>query len=425
MKKSSKPQANQETTPGFLLKKNPKIAAEASPDPGHSPPSAPDPLPRRYGSGELFLTALDPRRLFAYWDIDITEHPGGATILRVLRLPSTTEQEIEVDFEAGNYYFDVKFAGAEYAVELGYHRAGQWHPIGRSTPITTPSDRMSENEEFSVAKVPVDADLRRVGAPIPAASLAALAARHHEAASLLSRAGSLAEVELFSMMQELMGSDCLARGGASEGNLLEKLQERLSSDTGASWLQRLESAAVGLGLSGSWTFSKEVLTSQAGLEQLSSWLAGVTDTLGSELLSSWAPSASESGLSSFESMTSWSGAALSSWTSGESSSWSGQPENAARAFFLHVNAEVIFYGGTHPDARVTIAGKHVPLNADGTFRFHYLLPDGEFEIPITAVSTDGVETRSAILNFSRNTSRFGEVGASSQPILTEPEGRKG
>ncbi len=67
---------------------------------------------------------------------------------------------------------------------------------------------------------------------------------------------------------------------------------------------------------------------------------------------------------------------------------------------MHVNAEVIFYGGTDPQAKVTIAGRPVQLQPDGTFRYHFKFPDNEFEIPIVAVSPDGVETRSATL-FSR------------------------
>ena len=65
---------------------------------------------------------------------------------------------------------------------------------------------------------------------------------------------------------------------------------------------------------------------------------------------------------------------------------------------MHVNAEVIFYGGTDPQAKVTIAGRPVQLQPDGTFRYHFKFPDNDFEIPIVAVSPDGVETRSAVLS---------------------------
>ena len=82
---------------------------------------------------------------------------------------------------------------------------------------------------------------------------------------------------------------------------------------------------------------------------------------------------------------------------------------------MHVNAEVIFYGGTHPQAKVTIGGRPVQLQPDGSFRYHFKFPDNEFEIPIVAVSPDGVEIRSATLVLRRDTARSGDVGATGQP----------
>ena len=120
---------------------------------------------------------------------------------------------------------------------------------------------------------------------------------------------------------------------------------------------------------------------------------------------------------------------MSSWSHAETSSWGGS-ENigsfgfAQREFFMHVNAEVIFYGGTHPQAKVTIDGKPIKLNPDGTFRHHFIFPDGTYSIPIVATSPDGVETRSATLDFSRNTSRTGDVGHSAQPPIDPPMGSK-
>ena len=118
---------------------------------------------------------------------------------------------------------------------------------------------------------------------------------------------------------------------------------------------------------------------------------------------------------------------MSSWSHAETSSWGGS-ENigsfgfAQREFFMHVNAEVIFYGGTHPQAKVTIDGKPVALAPDGSFRYHFVFPDGNYEIPITATSPDGIETRSATLRFERSTARTGDVGHTAQPTLGVPLG---
>lgn len=91
---------------------------------------------------------------------------------------------------------------------------------------------------------------------------------------------------------------------------------------------------------------------------------------------------------------------------------------------MHVNAEVIFYGGTDPDARVWIDGREIELEPDGSFRHHFTFPDGRYEIPVVAESPDGVERRQAILRFQRDTARRGEVAATGQPAhLGPPIGR--
>jgi hypothetical protein len=95
-----------------------------------------------------------------------------------------------------------------------------------------------------------------------------------------------------------------------------------------------------------------------------------------------------------------------------------------RGFHMHVNAELIIYGGTSPDAKVRIDGHDITLTKDGTFSYHFVFPDGQFHIPISATSADGVETRSALLSFLRMTELEGDVRKTGQPTMSEPLGRK-
>ena len=64
-----------------------------------------------------------------------------------------------------------------------------------------------------------------------------------------------------------------------------------------------------------------------------------------------------------------------------------------RKFWLKVNTELIVYGATEPDAKVTVQGNPIALNKDGTFSLRFALPDGQQVIPVKAVSEDGVDTR--------------------------------
>jgi hypothetical protein len=64
-----------------------------------------------------------------------------------------------------------------------------------------------------------------------------------------------------------------------------------------------------------------------------------------------------------------------------------------RKFWLVIDAEVIVYGATEPDAQVSFMGKPIRLNPDGTFGVRMALPDGKIEFPVVATSADGVETK--------------------------------
>jgi hypothetical protein len=79
------------------------------------------------------------------------------------------------------------------------------------------------------------------------------------------------------------------------------------------------------------------------------------------------------------------------------------PPIRPRQFWLIADAELIVYGATEPDATVTIGGRPVKLNPDGTFRFQMTFPDGLIDFPILAVAADGEQTRAIHMQFSRET----------------------
>lgn len=154
-------------TKGFALRKHSTVEA---PDHGGTAETAPagksvaaaseDPLenlgdlPFSYGSDKIFLIAQDPHWLFTYWDFDIARHPGGPAFLRYGSPAGEIEGELEVSFETRNWYIPVQHAGAQYIVELGYYRDGQWKSIGRSACVQTPPQHL-QGEEFDCAVIPL------------------------------------------------------------------------------------------------------------------------------------------------------------------------------------------------------------------------------------------------------------------------------
>lgn len=74
-----------------------------------------------------------------------------------------------------------------------------------------------------------------------------------------------------------------------------------------------------------------------------------------------------------------------------------------RGFWLTVDAELIVYGQTEADAKLTAQNKPIRLNKDGSFTLRFALPDGRQEIPVSATSFDGEETRTITPIVTRKT----------------------
>lgn len=399
---SSKKNAPQSA--GFTLTQEPVIGLEpevAKYEVAPEPVPTPAPvefedlgeLPASYREDTLFLAARDPRWLFAYWDFDWTKTPAGAFrygvpmfYLKITRANGAEETVVEVKPEARNWYVPVSSPATTYFAEIGfYNNEGTFVSCVRSGTATTPSETLAEESapvEFATAPAALSFEqmLDLVKSEIQdGESLMQAVARITGQGAIAFRAGQAPTwtEEQRRILAALLGTALIDRMGLGSAeidellrkSLLERLHSESASGFGAVW-QR----AMGLG--------------------------------------------SESSL--FSGFGAWSG--VTSW--GESA----QPFSARveRGFFMHVNAEVIFYGGTHPDATVWIDGKQIKLNPDGTFRYHFRMPDGDWRIPVVAQSPDKVEQRSATLTFQRTTARVGEVGATAQPqgLPAEPMGRK-
>lgn len=89
-------------------------------------------------------------------------------------------------------------------------------------------------------------------------------------------------------------------------------------------------------------------------------------------------------------------------------------ELGRRNFDFEVDAELVVFGVTSPDARVTLKGEPVALDADGSFQIRLNLPERRQVIPVVASSGDGVEQRTIVLAVERNTKVM-------EPVIREPE----
>lgn len=84
-----------------------------------------------------------------------------------------------------------------------------------------------------------------------------------------------------------------------------------------------------------------------------------------------------------------------------------QPEQAKK-FWLVADCELILYGATEPDAFVTVSGRKVNLNPDGTFSMRFALPDGIVDLPVKAMSKDETDSREIDIKVTRATTTDGK-----------------
>ncbi|MFA5145422.1 MAG: DUF4912 domain-containing protein [Candidatus Omnitrophota bacterium] len=74
-----------------------------------------------------------------------------------------------------------------------------------------------------------------------------------------------------------------------------------------------------------------------------------------------------------------------------------------KKFWMVVDCELIVYGATESDAKVTVQGREIKLRPDGTFTLRFALPDGKQVIPVKAASCDNVEERTITPIINRET----------------------
>ena len=335
-------------------------------------------LPASYQEDTLFLVARDPRWVFTYWDFDWVKYAASAFrggvkqyFLKISTEAGADQALIEINPEARNWYVPVASPDTAYFAEIGFFdKAGAWQRIVQSGVAVTPADALAADAVADFATVPAHLTFERL--------LELVKAKMLEGESLISALARIA------------GEGRLEFRAGMSPTWTDEQKRLLAALLGDTLIERL-----GMGSDEIDQLLRKQLQQKLHSESASGLSGALLETLGPT---------------------------TSSLFSGIGASWSAQPFSVKRerGFFLHVNAEIIFYGGTDPDATVWIDGKEIKLSPDGTFRYHYKLPDGDFAIPIVAQSPDKVERRTATLSFVRGTSRVGDVGATGQPQELSP-----
>ena len=288
----------------------------------------------------LFLIARDPRWLFSYWDFDWAKYPAASMrygyaqfFLKISRETGQQETMVEINPEARNWYVPVNHPDTTYVAEIGYFdQEGAWRAVVKSAPAHTPADGLApESQDVDFATVPAHLSFERL--------LDLVQERMSEGETLIA---ALARVA---------GEGRVEFRGGQAPTWNDDQRRLIATLLGESLVDR-----IGLGSAEIDQLLRKQLQAKLSSESAS----GLSLRLMGEL-----------------------GPTTQSLFSAIGASWSAQPFSvkAERGFYMHVNAEIIFYGGTHPDATVTVSGKQIRITPDGSFRYHFTLPDGDFRDP--------------------------------------------
>ena len=323
-------------------------------------------LPEAYGTRRLLVLARDPHWIYAHWDLTGEQLKAcnvasrdGHLVLRVFKNEVSGKPVVEqpVHPESRNWFVHVPAAGTRYIAQIGYYdRTGRWNEVATSGGTLTPPDSLSSDTSVRFETIPVAVPFQKLIEIVKAA-----VAEH---------------VPLVEALQELRsnGHPALPQLKAVPASRWTAEQERaLAQIINIDEVRRV------------WMGSLEITELiRRQLEQEISSQAAAALARGEQF-----------------------GAAEISGVFSVSSPFGG--EEKRKGFWCSVNAELIIYGATEPDATVTIGGRRIQLRRDGTFSFRFALPDGQYELPVQATSADGEDTRRAQLEFRRRSKYRGAV----------------
>ena len=335
-------------------------------------------LPESYGTQRLLLVARDPNWLYAHWDLTGEQlrkynkaAKDGHLIVRVFKGQPSGKPVLEqhVHPESRNWFLHVGHGGTKYVAQLGYvDRSNAWQTVATSAATFTPPDVLSDDTSVRFETIPIEVPFKKL---------------------LELVKGAVAEhvplVEVIQQLREAGYPELPALRGAA----------------GAS-------AGGRTGLPATiWTPEQEAALAQIiSIDEVRRvWMGSLEIT---ELLRRSLEQEMSSQAAALLARGELSGAVELGGVSSISSPFGGEAKR--KGFWFNVNAELIIYGATEPDAAVTIGGRKIQLRKDGTFSFRFALPDGNYDLPVQATSADQSDSRRAELKFSRATQYRGEVG---------------
>jgi uncharacterized protein len=312
-------------------------------------------LPSGYGDSRIVLLPRDPQWAYAYWDIPIEHknelryHGGQQLALRIYDVTDInlehqsphSIQEYPIDEMAREWYLPIPVSDRYYTIDIGYRCGdGRWLVLARSASVGIPPVYPSDWIEDIFITVPWEEEL--VGKTFVELVPPTIQGSEDGVSSPTGAAGT-SDTEQSAIYERIFGMTDSTQSLRISGSLYGSMQQ--------SPLESLSSFVFPSG-AGMWA-----LPTTSGVNMSGVGMSGIGMDVGER----------------------------------------------QRQFWLIADAELIVYGATEPDATVSIGGRQIKLNPDGTFRFQMSFQDGNIDYPIVAVAKDGEQQRSVHMTFDRST----------------------
>ena len=383
-------------------------------------------LPESYGTGRIFLAARDPHWLYASWDFTAEQQKelnarsrDGHLILRVFAEgeQSPTVPEVHIHPESRNWFINVPRAETRYWAEIGfYERDSNWRTVSVSQSTFAPPDAPSEDLSAEFATIPPQVTFKQVIEAVEEFVARKEGQPLLEAVAEAQRQEQRLETETDRQREGTSsaepGSQAPTRAPHA-GERRDAHAVRGRAKAGATLPVRIEPGSR-------WTREQRVaLRRLIHIDERRRVFLGsieITELVRRQLEEEISSITIQEegripGVLRAEELP---GIGISSPLGFEI------PSVRGRKFWFKVNAELIVYGATEPDAKVTVAERQIKLRPDGTFSFRFSLPDGRYQLPAVAISGDGEEAREARLEFARSTEYEGRVEAHPQDASLSP-----
>lgn len=375
-------------------------------------------LPQHYNETSIILLARDPHWLHLYWEISARtwqemrdrfgdELNRARIVLRVYDVTyihfngynANHSFDIEVGPFAMNWYINLWSDNTSYCVDIAAILPnGYYHLIARSNSVTTPRATVSYRDDLIWLEVKddehqnpyVNVNFRRGRSGSSGYGKRRLFLTDEEIRRYYEKYFFLMRKVLSQRPEQDFYND---HGGHFQDMFVENTDVSLDDVLDEEWLASGAGAAGGeprtvrirIGASEEMT---QVMRDRRPVKRIQRFgpegIGGISG-------------ASGLGLGGSENL------------GGASEGKVGQSAKA-RNFFFEIGTELIVYGRTEPDARVTLGGQEIQLRPDGTFTLRFALGDQTIPLNFLAESSNQIDKRRISTSVIRTPTEYQSEG---------------